>query len=99
MYGILFFNLHTLFSTKFSIMLFFHLPYRKLTSNIENSKSSFEKTKKPPGDFSSLNTTAYPRPYSISILSKNQKQSNPKQKSLYSKVDTNKTTNQIRIPD
>jgi hypothetical protein len=54
MYGILFFNLHTLFSTKFSIMLFFHLPYRKLTSNIENSKYSFEKTKSPPVIFPPL---------------------------------------------
>jgi hypothetical protein len=43
-------------------MLFFHLRYRKLTSNIENSNHSFEKQKKPPGDFFSLNTTAYPHP-------------------------------------
>ena len=57
-------------------MLFFHLRYRKLTSNIENSNHSFEKQKKPPGDFSSLNTTAYPHPlYNSNSLLKNQKNS------------------------
>merc|ERR1719319_392505 len=83
MYSILFFNLHTLFSTKFSIMLFFHLPYRKLTSNIENSNKSFEKQKKPPGDFSSLNTTAYPHPLFNSNSLKNQKTVNFKTKKAF----------------
>jgi len=90
MYGILFFNLHTLFSTKFSIMLFFHLPYRKLTSNIENSNKSFEKQKSPPVIFPPLILLPIPTPYSIQILSKIKKQSTSKQKSLYSKVDTTK---------
>jgi len=99
MYGILFFNLHTLFSTKFSIMLFFHLPYRKLTSNIENSNKSFEKQKSPPVIFPPLILLPIPTPYSIQILSKIKKQSTSKQKKPLLKGGYNKTTNQIRIPD
>lgn len=82
-------------------MLFFHLPYRKLTSNIENSNHSFEKQKSPPVIFPPLILLPIPTPYSIQILSKiKKKQSTSKnKKSLYSKVDTTKTRNQIRIPD
>jgi len=71
-------------------MLFFHLPYRKLTSNIENSNKSFEKQKSPPVIFPPLILLPIPTPYSIQILSKIKKQSTSKQKSLYSKVDTTK---------
>ena len=83
MYGILFFNLHTLFSTKFSIMLFFHLPYRKLTSNIENSNKSFEKQKSPPVIFPPLILLPIPTPYSIQILSKIKKTVNFKTKKAF----------------
>jgi len=50
-------------------MLFFHLRYRKLTSNIENSNHSFEKQKSPPVIFPPLILLPIPTPYSIQILS------------------------------
>jgi len=56
-------------------MLFFHLPYRKLTSNIENSNHSFEKQKSPPVIFPPLILLPIPTPYSIQILSKIKKNS------------------------
>lgn len=73
-------------------MLFFHLRYRKLTSNIENSNHSFEKQKSPPVIFPPLILLPIPTPYSIQILSKIKKKqsTSKKQKSLYSKVDTTK---------
>lgn len=88
------------FSTKFSIMLFFHLRYRKLTSNIENSNHSFEKQKSPPVIFPPLILLPIPTPYSIQILSKIKKTVNfKKTKKPLLKGGYNKTRNQIRIPD
>jgi len=74
-------------------MLFFHLPYRKLTSNIENSNHSFEKQKSPPVIFPPLILLPIPTPYSIQILSSKIKKTvnfKKNKKSLYSKVDTTK---------
>jgi len=61
-------------------MLFFHLPYRKLTSNIENSNHSFEKQKSPPVIFPPLILLPIPTPYSIQILSKIKKKQSTSKK-------------------
>jgi len=83
-------------------MLFFHLPYRKLTSNIENSNHSFEEQKSPPVIFPPLILLPIPTPYSIQILSSKIKKTvnfKKTKKPLLKGGYNNKTRNQIRIPD